>query len=236
MEREKEMDTKKRNMIIGAAAAAVLILVVGLLAAFGVFHGFNPEGYVKAVLDQSLKGEVRSAAQLMAGTTEDSLYQQYEQGITSFVKNSIANGVELDEELEGKYVELCKKVFSAMKYDIEEAKDAEGGGYDVTVSYYPANVFTSFMTKIGEENQRITEKVENGEYRGTLEEINAQMQKDFMNNAYVLFEECSKSIEYGEEETFVFSIVKDEEGMYDLDEAQISEFITKILNLDENQG
>ena len=230
------MDTKKRNMIIGAGAAAVVIIVVGLLAVFGVFRGFNPEGYVKAVLDQSLKGDVRVASQLMEGTTESQLREQYEAGITSFVKNSIASGVELDDELQGKYVELCKKVFGAMKYEVTEAKDAEDGGFEVTVSYKPANVFANFITKIGEENARLTEKVENGEYRGTLEEINSQMQKDFMTNAYALFEESFSAIEYGEEETYVFTIVKDAEGMYDLDEAQISEFITKIMNLDEIQG
>lgn len=230
------MDTKKRNMIIGAGAAAAVILVIGLLAAFGVFRGFNPEGYVKAVLDQSLKGEVKAASQLMAGTTDDQLREQYEAGITSFVKNSITSGVELDEELQGKYIELCKKVFGAMKYDVKEAKDVKGGGYEVTVSYQPSNVFTNFITKIGEENARLTEKVENGEYRGTLEEINSQMQKDFLTNAYALFEECYNNMEYGEKETYVFTIIKDEEGMYDLDEAQISEFITKILNLDEIQG
>ena len=86
------MDTKKRNIIIGAGATAAVILVIGLLTVFGVFRGFNPEGYVKAVLDQSLKGEVKVAAQLMDGTTEDALYKQYEAGITSFVENSIANG------------------------------------------------------------------------------------------------------------------------------------------------
>lgn len=230
------MDTKKRNMIIGAGAAAVVIIVVGLLAAFGVFRGFNPEGYVKAVLDQSLKGEVRVASQLMEGTTEDQLLKQYEAGITSFVKNSITSGAELDDELQGKYIELCKKVFGAMKYEVKEAKDSKDGGYEVTVSYKPANIFTNFIAKIGEENARLTEKVENGEYRGTLEEINSQMQKDFLTNAYTLFEESYSAIEYGEEETYVFTIVKDAEGMYDLDEAQISEFITKILNLDEIQG
>ena len=123
-----------------------------------------------------------------------------------------------------------------MKYEVKETKDAKDGGFEVTISYQPSNVFTNFITKIAEENQRITEKVENGEYRGTLEEINNQMQQDFLTNAYVLFEECFGSMEYGEEETYVFKIVKDGEGMYDLDETQISEFITKILDLDENQG
>lgn len=230
------MDTKKRNIIIGAGAAGAAILIFVILAVLGVFHRFNPEGYVKAVLDQSLKGEVKVASELMAGTTEETLYKQYEAGITSFVKNSIANGVEMDQELEQKYVELCKKVFGVMKYQIQEAKNTEDGGYEVTVSYNPTNVFTQFIAKIGEENARLTQKVENGEYRGSLEEINSQIQKDFLTNAYTLFEECYSGIEYGEEETYTFVIVKDAKGMYDMDEAQISEFITKILNLDENQG
>lgn len=230
------MEAKKKNIIIGASVAGALVLVIVLLAVFGVFRRFNPEGYVKAVLDQSLKGEVRAASQLMAGTTEDKLYEQYEAGIHSFVKNSITSGAELDEKLQGKYVELCKKIFAAMKYEVKGAKDTKDGGYEVTVSYKSANVFSNFITKIGEENARLKEKVENGEYRGTLEEINSQMQNDFLTNAYTLFEECYSAIEYGEEETYVFTIVKDAEGMYDLDEAQISEFITKILNLDEIQG
>lgn len=230
------MDTKKRNIIIGAGAAGVAIIIFVILAVSGVFHRFNPEGYVKAVLDQSLKGEVKVASELMAGTTEETLYKQYEAGITSFVKNSIANGVEMDQELEQKYVELCKKVFGDMKYQIQEAKDTEDGGYEVTVSYNPVNVFTQFIVKIGEENARLTQKVENGEYRGSLEEINSQIQKDFLTNAYTLFEECYSGIEYGEEETYTFVIVKDAKGMYDLEEAQISGFIAKILNLDENQG
>ena len=231
-----KMDTKKRNLMIGIGAAVAVAIVMTVLAILGVFHRFNPEGYIKAVLDQSLKGEVKVASELMAGTTEDGLYKQYEAGIVSFVKNSIANGVEMDDELEQKYVELCKKVFGDMKYQIKEANKTEDKGFEVKVSYNPVNVFTQFIVKIGEENARLSQKVENGEYRGSLEEINSQIQKDFLTNAYTLFEECYQGIEYGEEETYTFVIVKDAKGMYDLDETQISEFITKILNLDENQG
>ncbi len=229
------MDKKKRNIIIGAAAGALVLVIIAVVVMLGTFRGFNPEYYVKAVLDQSLKGDVNAAAQLMAGTSKEDLTKQYEAGIVSFVKNSITSGVELDEELEGKYIDLCKKVFADMKYDVKGVKESEDG-YDVTVSYQTSNIFTNFITAIGEENQRLTEKVENGEYRGTLEEINHQMQKDFLNNAYTLFEQCYEKMEFGKEETYTFRIVKDKKGMYGMDEAQISEFITKILDLDTNQG
>lgn len=229
------MDKKKKSIIIGAVAGAV-ILVIGLIALSGVFRGFDPENYVEAVLNQSLKGDVGAASQLMVHTTKEELREQYEAGITSFVNNSILNGVEVDEELEGKYVKLCKKLFADMKYSIKESKGTKDGGYEVVVSYQTSNVFNNFIVAIEEEKQHLNDKMENGEYRGTLEEINGQMQKDFLTNAYTAFETCFENIEYGEKETYVFEITKDQDGKYGMEETQISEFITKILNLDEIQG
>lgn len=229
------MDRKKRNIIIGSVIAGVVAISVGIIVASGLVRKFDPKDYVEAVLEQTLKGDVKAASQLMAGATTETLEEQYEAGIKSFVKNSIAGGIELDEELEGKYVELCKKVFASMKYEIKDAKKTNKG-YEVTVNYQPSNIFENFITKIGEENARLLEKVENGEYRGTLEEINSQMQKDFMNNAYALFEECLKQAEYAEKEEFVFAVEKDEKGMHGVQESQISDFIKKIMKLDEIQG
>ncbi len=228
------MDKKKTSIIIGAVAGA-LVLAIGIVALSGVFRGFDPENYVTAVLDQSLKGAVGDASQLMADTSKDELEAQYEAGITSFVKSSILSGVEVDEELEGKYIVLCKKLFADMKYDTKEFKEKKDG-YEVTVSYQTSNVFTAFIKAIGEERQRLNDKMENGEYRGTLEEINNQIQKDFLTNAYTLFEKCYENQEFGKKETFVFTVVKDKDGKYGMDETQISEFITKILDLDEIQG
>lgn len=226
------MDTKKRNVMIVAGVVAAVVLAVGVLAVSGVFRGFDPEGYVGAVLDQTLKGDAKTATKYMSGTSEKTLKKQYEAGITSFVKGSIISGVEVEESLEQKYEALCKKVFASMKYEVKNSEKGKDGGYEVTVSYQPTDVFTNFIAKVGEENQRLAEKVENGEYRGTLEEINSQIQKEFLENAYTLLEDCYESMGYAEKETYVFTITKDKKGMYDLDETQISEFITKILNLD----
>lgn len=231
------MEGKKKKIVIGVSIGivAVLFIVFGTLACLGIFRGFDAQGYVRATLDQTIKGEVEAAAEMTSGTTEDALYAQYETGIESFVKNSLTSGTELTEDLKTRYIDLCKKVFASMKYEVQEAEKISDTEYQVPVAYQPSDVLKLFIASVQEESQRLSEKVENGEYRGTLEEINAQMKSDFMNNSYALFEEAYNNMQYGEEQTMVFKVVKGESGLYELESTAISEFLTKILGLGENQ-
>lgn len=230
------MNAKKKNILIGAViGVAIFLILVGILAASGVFHKFNASGYVEAILDQTLKGEVKGVAELTDGTT-DVLYEQYEAGITSFVENSILNGVQVDDELKGKYVEVGKKVFAGMKYEVQEATELEDGGFEVKVKYQVSDVFDKYVVAVEGERQRLYEKADNGEYRGvTLEEVNAQIQEEFLKNACTLLEECYKNMEFGGEETMTFTVKKDESGLYKMQEGQITEFIKKIMNLDAKE-
>ena len=49
------MERKKKNVVLGVviSVAAVLFIVFGTLACLGVFRGFNAQGYVSAILDQT---------------------------------------------------------------------------------------------------------------------------------------------------------------------------------------
>ena len=228
------MDAKKRNIIIGAVigVATMGFFVFGVLASLGIFREFNAQGYVTAILDQTLKGDVENAVELIDGTTEEGLRAQYEAGIESFVKNSLTSGTELTPELEERYIELCKKMFADMKYEVQEAQKVSDEEFDVPVKYQPTDILQQFIASVGAESQRLSEKVENGEYRGTLEEINAQMKEEFLNNSCDLFEEAYNNMNFGEEQTIVFKIKKGEDGLYKLEESAITEFLTKILSLD----
>lgn len=228
------MDTKKKKIIIGSAigAAAIVIVVVTCII---IFRGFDPQKYVSAVLDQTMKGEVRAATKMMVGSTEKELLAQYEAGITSFAKNSIAGGVSMEQELEDKYVALCKDIFAGMQYKVKSAKKTGNGKYEVTVEYRASDIIRRFVESTSEETARLSEKVENGEYRGTLEEINAQMQAEFLTNAYPLLESAYQSMEFGETKAVVLTVEKGESGLYELGKTDITEFLTKILGLDEIQ-
>lgn len=227
------MDAKKRNIIIGAAIGAV-VLVLGVVACLGIFRGFNPKGYVEAILNQTFKGKVNAAVQMIEGATEKQLKAQYEAGVTSFVKNTIAGGVEMDAELEEKYVTLCKKIFDDMKYKVKGYQTVDGG-YEVTVEYQTADVLQKYVASAESETQRINEKVENGDYRGTLEEINTQMKKDFLSASYTILEKAYKNMEYGEKQTVVLTVQKGTGDLYELSGEEITQFIKKIMGLDAIQ-
>lgn len=217
-----------------AAVIAVMLVLVGIVC-FGLLRDFDAQGYVRAVLDQTFQGSVTEAAEIIEGSTEKELYKQYEEGIEIFVANNITGGVEMDEELERKYVNLCEEIFGVMKYNVLEAEKISREEYDVKVEFQPADVFQQFVTAVNEESQRLKDKAERGEYKGTKEEINLQMQEEFLNNSYEALKAAYKNMKYGETETIVFKVTSDEKHVFSVEEKEISTLITKILGLDEIQ-
>ena len=231
------MERKKKNVVLGVviSVAVVLFIVFGTLACLGVFRGFNAQGYVSAILDQTFKGDVEYAAEVMEGATEETLYAQYEAGIESFTKKTILQGAELDEELEEQYTNLCKKIFDKMKYSVQEAEKVSDNEFHVPVTYQPSNVLQLFVVSAAGEIERIKEKNDRIEYRGTLEEIEAKMNEEYLTNCCTLLEEAYNNMEYGKEQTVVIKVIKGEDGLYKLEESAITQFLVKILSLDAKQ-
>lgn len=232
------MDTKKKNIIVGIAIglAVALFIIFGTLACFGDFRDFDAQGYVTAMLDKTLKGDVDAAVELLGeAATEETLLAQYEATIENLAKSSLPEGMELTEELQEQYIDTYKKVFASMKYEVQEAEKISDDEYQVAVQYQPADVFQKYNVLITEEGQRIYAGKENGDYRGTNDEINAQMKEEFLNNICALFEEACNTMEYGETQTVVFKVVKGEDDLFKIDNSEITEFIKKILGLDAIQ-
>lgn len=231
------MERKKKNVVLGLviSVAAVLFIVFGTLACLGVFRGFNAQGYVSAILDQTFKGEVEYAVEIMDGATEETLYAQYEAGVESFVKNTILQGKEINNELEEKYIDLCKKIFDKTKYSVQEAEKISDNEFHVPVTYQPSNVLQLFVASAAGEIDRIKAKNDKIEYRGTLEEIEAKMNEEYLTNCCTLLEEAYNNMEYGKEQTVVIKVIKGEDGLYKLEESAITQFLVKILSLDAKQ-
>lgn len=230
----KELDAKKKTWII-AIAVVVLIAILGTFACLGIFRGFDANGYVSAILNQTMRGEVDEARRITEGATEATLRAQYEEGIRSFVTNSILSGVEATDEIEEKYVATCKKVFADMKFEVGNAEKISKNEYHVPVTYQPSDVFVKYMASIEGERTRLKTKAENGEYRGTLEEIYAKMGEELLNNSHTYFEEAYETMEFAEGKTMVFKVKKGESGLFEIEETQITAFLVKILGLDEIQ-
>lgn len=230
----KEEKKTGNNSLFIAFLVCLGIIVITMICA-KVFRDFDAQGYVNAVLNQHYQGEIEGISEFIDGKTEDELIAQYEEGVISFVQNNITSGVEIDEELEQKYIELGKEIFMIMQYNVKEAEKINSSEYRVPVEYQTMNVFSKFIELVEEASNDIRDKVEKGEYQGTLEEINAQMQKDFLENAYLCLRHAYREVRYEFKETMIFKVSKNEEGLFVIDESQIHEFTTKIMGLDEIQ-
>ena len=224
---------KKSNIWI--ILSVIMIVVAMVLVGRALTRSFDAKAYVASVLDLTYHGKVDKAANIMEGVTEEELCEQYEAGVVSFVKGNILSGVETTEEEEAKFIALGKQIFDAMKYEVRTEHEVASKHYEVTVTYEPSNVFKLYVTYVQEKTQEISDKVEAGEYKGTVEEINAQMEKEFMDAAYSLLEQAYNNMEYGEAEEMIFNVKAEESDLYQLDSEELRQLMIKIMGLDQIQ-
>ena len=217
------------------AVIAVILIAMGVLVGMVLTRDFDAEKYVSVVLDQTFRGEVTGATEIIEGVTEEELYQQYEAGVTAFVKNNIISGVEVDAEAEAKFIELGKTIFASMKYEIAGVEKVSRDEYNVKVNYQPSDVFLKYIEYIEGESQRITDKVEAGEYKGTVDEINAQMEAEFLASAYTLLEQAYTNMEFGEAAEMEFVVKVGATELYQVREDELQKLMVKIMRLDEIQ-
>ncbi len=216
------------------AVSVVVVIALGFFCMWW-FRDFDAQGYVKAVLDQNLKGDVTLAAEFIQDSSKEELQKQYEDGVRSFAENNITNGIEMDEALKEQYVELCKNIFACMKYTVKEAERISRTEYHVTVEYQSADVFQKFSAAVLEESSRLLEKVDKGEYKGTEEEINQQMKKEFLENCYNLLEKAFQEVQHSETQTEVFVVQKNSDGLFEISDEQMRLFVKKIMGFEANQ-
>lgn len=234
MNSEKKKGSKKAIMItVGVIIVIVLLAIVGRRI---LVQDFDAKAYVSAMLDQTFKGDEEALLTIVEGTTQKALNEQYEAEITDFVEKNIAVGVNMDDEMKAKHIALCKDIFGAMKYSVGEAEKISNSEYRVPVKYQTADIFTKFMAAEATEYARIMEKVQKGEYKGeTQEENDLQMKQEYLNNTYEMLKRAYEEVQYAKAETIVFTVKKNEDGVFTLDSKQIYEFTTKIMGFDEIQ-
>lgn len=209
-------------------------LLLGMsMAGCGLLKGFDAEAYTDAVLKQRLAGDTKAIAGLTEDMSKEELTAQYEEEIQTFVAGYITKDVAMGEELTEKYTALCSEIFKNLKYETGEAEKKEKNTYDVKVDIYPTDTFVIFSEKLKHPADEMVQKAENGEYKGTEEEIKAQMQSEFLEYSYTLLEESCEEAQNGKKQTVVLTISNKEEKGFAVEEESFSNFLTAILRLDE---
>lgn len=215
----------------------ICVLVCGILlvimAACTTFGDFDAGGYVQATLDQMFQGDAAKLASFEEKSEKD-LEDAYEEYIRTF-SEGLTEGLNASPEMEDQFFELCREIFRTAKYNVAETEKVSKEEYRVSVEIQPADTFVKWESMLAESVQSISEKAERGEYQGTEEEILQLMLFDIAAQSCELLESAYQETEYGEKETVVLTVKKDENGTFQPDEDEISDFVTKILRLDAIQ-
>lgn len=216
---------KKRRVICYLLAAALLFLT-------GCKKELKASEYVQANLDLTFQGEIEGA-KAFVDATDSELEKMYDNGIYAFVEEHLTG--EVDDE--GKYTDyfayLVKEIFMAMRYQVEEAEEINADTYKVNVNYNPVNVFAIFIEEVAVLSTELEERLESGYYEGTDEEQKELMLIDYMEASYALLGNAYLQMEYGETETYTFTVTRKEANMPELESGEMNEFIEYILALDK---
>lgn len=223
------MRGRKKLGTLGVIAAAIFSI-----GGCSLLADFDAQKLVKAYLDRSFKGEVKEEAVLLE-RPEEELLTLYEEDMEDFVTNSLLAGVQADEQLFQEYVGVSKNIFAAVKYEVKEAKKISRTEYEVEVEYEPIDIFHEFDKAVKEESDRLLEKAESGEYQGTEEEINKQLETDFLENNLQSLNTAYENRTYGKKQSILMKVSADEDLVFSVNDADIADFIQKILRFDEIQ-
>ena len=221
------MEKKKLNVVV---TIGVIVVSIGLLTlvCYRLFGGFHASKYVSAICSQILEGNVDSAIKMTRGLTEEKAIEQHEEMVENFVDNVIASGLDLEKNEKDACVETTKKIFANLKYEVEKEEKISDNEYRVTIRYQETDVIAKLQALAKEESALANKKVNKGEYEGTVEEINKQIQKEFAEKLPSMLDEAYQTMAFGKEKTMVLVVVKNENGLYSVD---ISEFIVKMMGL-----
>lgn len=184
-------------------AAVWLAAVMAAVLLGGCGRQFDASGYVKALLDNSYKGDSAEFVAQKVGTKEQA-EELYQQGIDTEMK-SLTSQAKVSDELQGEFRDVLENIFKNVKYTVGEAAKKDNS-YEVEVKYQKMKIFEpaveNFNTTSQEYINGATEKAENGEESPSEEEISEQIftllkdaLKDAMGNA-----------SYGDEESTVIHV------------------------------
>lgn len=212
-----------------------LVLMLALFVT-GCGKDFDASGYTQALLDLTFQGDTSRARTYMEDATENSLMRQYQQSIDNFVAANITNEIEMNETKTAQFADLVSKIFATMRYDVGKAEKTGKRKYEVPVSIQPSDVFVNFQQSLSQDSIKITQKIKEGGYEGTTEEVTQQVLNDIVNHAYELLDAAYQDTAYGEEETVILHVQADKNHEYSVDEDDMNSLVLKILRLDEIQG
>lgn len=120
----------------------MLVMTVSMLAGCGPKKPApeDAQAYVKAVLDLMCTGDYDHSVEL--ADIEEGKESETRDNLVSEMMSQLGAESNLNDEVTDAFRDFMLKALEKAKYSVGEAAETEDGGYDVTVSIEPLQIFT----------------------------------------------------------------------------------------------
>ena len=206
-----------------AVLAGVLTL---LLTACG--SSFDAGKYVQAGLDATIHGEFTDYVEI-ANITEEEAQEQYDEVVAAFTDQIAELGLsdEMNEKYRNFFIDLLKKT----KYEVTDVQEKDGD-YDVDVSIQPVQgVFDGLMEELEDASEDYIQEVLSSGEIPSEEEITEWAGEQ----VYSILSSRMDDVTYGDAETVTVAVTKDDDGVYNVSEQDITALSLKLIDLGDLQ-
>lgn len=156
---------------------SLLLLALLMASVLGGCGSFDASGYIKALLDNSYKGDSTAFVEQKVGD-EAQAKELYDLGIDTET-NSLLSDVNISDELRSEFKTVVQDIYKSVKYTVGDAVKQEDDSYVVEVKYQKMNIFAAAMEKYQEGRQsyidEISEQKQNGGESPSDDEMNEQI-------------------------------------------------------------
>ena len=170
----------------------------------------DARAYVQAVLDIMCTGDYDHSVEL-SDIPEGEEAQLRDSTIESAVE-SIASDAGLSEEVKADFTDVMRVAFSKAKYTVGEAIPTEDGGYDVTVTIEPLEMYAGAADKL-------PERVSQDELAGLSEE---EANNLIYSKVIEIVRENLEEPEYGEPQDIIvhYGIIDEQNNLWGVSEEE----------------
>ncbi|MGF7012339.1 hypothetical protein M2145_002730 [Lachnospiraceae bacterium PF1-21] len=210
-----------------------LIMIVVLsfsLVACGGWNEEDAQNYVAGYLDAAYKHEF-SAYMKATKATEEEAQAQYDKNLEISLNEANFSALGANEEIEQGFRDAIVAMMEQAKYKVVEVKKVDKE-FEVTVAFEPylmgiqeivANLETEFSNRI--DTEAVMQQLASGEI--TEEDVKQMSYEVYLD----MVRERIDTPSYGEEEQMVLHVRITDDGLYTIDEADVSELDSKMFVL-----
>lgn len=217
----------KKALIRSSLLLLMLVITIALLSGCGSGKPApeDAQAYVKAVLDLMCTGDYDHSVDL--ADVEEGKESEIRDALIDEMMKKVSSESNLNEEVAGDFKSFMVSALEKAKYTVGEAAPAEDGGYDVTVSIEPLQIFSGIDEDL---NAVLEEKV--AAESDTIVAMSEEEQTNYVMS--ILIELLNKKLEkpkYDKAEEVVvhYGPIEGQKGVYGCTEAEGEKLGSKLF-------